>query len=269
MNSQGIDSLTKRLMSRSGLNPVDPTLPPVHNLRMVHLDEKLDVELHEARGALHALEQSQKAPLYAATATAPAFDQTAKTAAINAAKTALITAMKALQASEQDYFANRYLRRGQKPVLVGWHGKEKQDIFTAYLAKLKAAADAQVTKVGFSGYSRAGYHQTALDAANHYQRATARLIQMNKDCYVGGVTTNARVDTNLLPPAVAKGVSDIKKLLDDIVSEREKALQLPTGTDKTNSLREISVSLLGTQRCLRLAGIVAKNRWELPFDLRK
>ena len=54
-----MDSLTKRLMSRSGLWHADPMLPPVHNMRMVYTDKPLtddEIALHDAKKALRDLE---------------------------------------------------------------------------------------------------------------------------------------------------------------------------------------------------------------------
>lgn len=59
LKAHKVDSLTKRLMSCSGLNPVDPMLPPVHSMRMVTLKEpltKAEVQLHNARLKLRNLE---------------------------------------------------------------------------------------------------------------------------------------------------------------------------------------------------------------------
>lgn len=60
LGHHSLNSLTARLVSRSRLNPVDPTLPPVHNMRMVCLKKEFsDAEeaLHEARVVLEALEE--------------------------------------------------------------------------------------------------------------------------------------------------------------------------------------------------------------------
>jgi hypothetical protein len=54
-----MDPLTQRFWVRSGLNHAHPLLPPVHNVRVVHLREELtdaDIDLHNARVALKKLE---------------------------------------------------------------------------------------------------------------------------------------------------------------------------------------------------------------------
>lgn len=95
-----MDPLTQRLWLRTGLNHAHPLLPPVHNVRVVHLREELteaDIDLHNARVALKKLE-----------AAGPGGDTSE-----------LYTAMRKLQEKEQQYFASRYLR-SDKAVLRGW-----------------------------------------------------------------------------------------------------------------------------------------------------
>lgn len=142
-----MDALTKRLMSRSGLNPADPTLPPVHNMRMVYLKEEFgDAEeaLHEAHLALETVEaggpNANTAPLYAA--------------------------MAKLEVSERDYFARRYFG-GNKAILKGWNVGWKQKLFKAKITELVAAATARVTATGGlgGGALQQGYDDTARVAA--------------------------------------------------------------------------------------------------------
>lgn len=104
-----MDSLTARIMSRSGLSPVDPTLPPVHNVRMVYLKEpygKAEQDLHEARVALQAFETSGGA---------------------EKDKDKLYKAMANLEERERDYYANRYFGRN-KAILEGWNTPKKSEL---------------------------------------------------------------------------------------------------------------------------------------------
>lgn len=103
-----MDPLTQRLWLRSGLNHAHPLLPPVHNVRVVHLREELteaDIDLHNARVALEKLE-----------AAGPGGDTSD-----------LYTAMWKLQKREQHYFASRYLR-SDKAVLRGWKAFPKYQV---------------------------------------------------------------------------------------------------------------------------------------------
>ncbi|CAM9115521.1 unnamed protein product [Ectocarpus sp. 8 AP-2014] len=126
MNST--NSLTARLMSRSGLNPIDPTLPPVHNMRIITLNPDMtDAEkyLHAARKALRTLEGANT----------------------DANRKALYTAMSALEGSEVQYFATRYIGKDRPTILQGW-----KTHFSAKVDALLAAAELRRTNlVGGNG----------------------------------------------------------------------------------------------------------------------
>ena len=95
-----MDSLTKRLLSTSGLDPSRPLLPPVQNLRMVYLKEPFgdaEIALHEARLALKRVEANN----------------------IPNNRSILYKAMGKLQVKERETFARRYVGNN-KPVLNGW-----------------------------------------------------------------------------------------------------------------------------------------------------
>ena len=84
-----------------GLNPSNPLLPPVHNVRMIYLKEPFgdaEKDLHAARVALKALETTND----------PATRKT------------LYRAMAKLQGKESQYFATRYIGRDNPLVLSGW-----------------------------------------------------------------------------------------------------------------------------------------------------
>lgn len=99
-----MDPLTKKLIFRSGLNPTNPLLPPIHNVRMVILQKGLTQaakDLHDARLALEALENNSTPTN----------------------RTALYSAMDKLEKQERSYLATRYFGHN-KPVLQGWKQHE-------------------------------------------------------------------------------------------------------------------------------------------------
>lgn len=149
-----MDSLTARLMSTSGLSRADPLLPPVNNVRMVHLKEpfeEADIFLHEARVALDDLEKSDTP--------------------VN--KRALYEAMTKLEIKEADYFGTR--RFGFKePMFVGW----RKELFLAKIREMQTKAADRVTnatKTDGSGGVVDTLHPQARNAARRCAEVWARI----------------------------------------------------------------------------------------------
>ena len=245
-----MDSLTARLMSRSGLNPVDPTLPPVHNMRVVYLNEKFgDAEeaLHDARLALEALETVQKTKPY---------DQTK----VDTAADKVYDAMAKLAVKERDYFANRYFGR-DKAVLKGWNVDWKQKLFAKTINNMVLTSNAEenTTKTN-------AYHNAAKSAASLAHGSSLTLRIMNNKWYAaagGGRQTRT-------PGTFGADLKLIQDQIPLIRTHLRTAQALPeTDARKTDSLTSIRASLLYAETCQRLARLVVNNRWDLPDDLRE
>ena len=92
-----------------GLDPSNPLLPPVHNLRMIYLKEPLtpaEKKLHAARVALRELKKTNNPPN----------------------RTKLYTAMAELQGSESDYSRDVTLEGRIRPCYTGGTMKESRNI---------------------------------------------------------------------------------------------------------------------------------------------
>ncbi|CAM9115678.1 unnamed protein product [Ectocarpus sp. 8 AP-2014] len=232
-----MDSLTKRLMSRSGLNPVDPTLPPVHNMRMVYLKEEFgDAEeaLHEARLALESVQAGGLTdPLYAA--------------------------MAKLEVSERDYFARRYFG-SNKAVLKGWNVDWKQRLFKDKITELSTAASARPA-------SALSLDQTARNAATACAFAYSSLKEMNNQWFPYANASGDRLTTT---PNFGTRPQSIIDRIAVIRTNLNTALALPdTDATKQASVSSVRASLRDAEICQRLAQLVMNNRWDLPDDLRK
>ena len=128
---------TPMIKAGIGLDPSNPLLPPVHNLRMIYLKEpltKAEKDLHAARVALKTLET----------------DNTPDKRKI------LYKAMAKLQGRESQYFATRYIGRDKPVVLKGWNthfsDKVQELLEEAHQIASTHAGDAQLvdpTEVGF------------------------------------------------------------------------------------------------------------------------
>ena len=164
-----MDTLTARLMARSGLsnaarpparstpmvkagiglNPSNPLLPPVHNVRMIYLKEPFgdaEKDLHAARVALKALETTNDP----------------------ATRKALYKAMAKLQGKESHYFATKYIGRDKPLVLSGWN--------TLFTDKVKELAQSAVRRLLV-------YQSDALvsPSARESDAITILLSEMNRD----------------------------------------------------------------------------------------
>lgn len=243
-----MDSLTKRLMSRSGLNPVDPTLPPVNNMRMVYLDEKYDgaeQALHEARVALDKLEKAQKIPNNQSN--------------VDNAAGIVYDKMAALEVKERDYFARRYFGR-DKGVLRDWNVDRKQLLFTQKIADLISdAADRN------DDANNNGLYQPAKDAAATSETACAALDGMDKRWY-DPVSRNRKTVT----PNFGNNPQDIDTAITTIRTNLDAVLTIqPESPMKQASIISVRASLRDAEICQRLAQLVMNNRWDLPDELRK
>ncbi|CAM9576979.1 unnamed protein product [Ectocarpus sp. 6 AP-2014] len=226
-----MDSLTARLTSRSGLNPVDPTLPPVHNVRMVYLKEpygEAEEALHEARVALTVFETSGN----------------------DVDRNTLHKAMANLAGKEQDYLANRYFCR-DKTVLKGWKEEGKQAQFTRAVAELKKGADDRVLKTP-------PRYRMSLRAARSCANAMDVLFYMNQNSYETDGTTRR---TNM--PRFATRLAAIQKLVDEV-----REIHQHMKTAGSSLFGEVVASLKDAETALRLAAMITRNEWDLPFELR-
>lgn len=227
-----MDSLTARLMSRSGLNRADPTVPPTQNVRMVTLKEKYgpaEQALHDARAALEALRYAQK--------NSPG--------TVNRVKWELYEAMEELQGREADFFASRYFGSGNKEILKGWKVDWKKRKFENRINDLFNEATNQVTAVANLRLME------ARDAADLSLRVARSLKTMS---ILSTSQNRQNLDTNF------KFITDSLKQISSYVAGNPRA--------DAASLRSLKTSLSNARICERLAQLVMKNRWDLPYDLR-
>ena len=241
-----MDPLTKRLMVESGLRPGNPTLPPVQGMRMVYLKEDMtdaEDDLHKARLALQKYEKNSSVQN----------------------KQNLYTAMRHLQAKEQDYFGSRYIGRKHPGVLKGWHNEEKQALLKKKIQELKTEAGDQVRNIGGIGSKPldSNYDWSASRAAFAFDQACQVLQKMDDDWYNGPT----RLDADKKPDTISKGLVNIKSHVQSIRRELSIALALTSPTREA-SLVQIRKSLRGAEICERIAILIDSNRWDLPMDLR-
>ena len=232
-----MDSLTARLMSRSGLNRADPTVPPTQNVRMVTLKEKYgpaEKALHDARAALEALRYAQK---------------NSPDTVVNQVKWELYEAMEELQGREADFFASRYFGSGNKEILKGWKVDWKHDKFAGRIDRLETGALNRVTQAATLG-------REARMAASISLGLVRRLQAMDQawGAHPRGPTPPNGIDTPF------KDIQQGLKRIRTLVTEGSRGT-----TASTASLR---ASLRDAEITERLAQLVMKNRWDLPYDLR-
>lgn len=241
--SDNMDSLTSRLMSRSGLNAANPTLPPVHNMRVVHLKEpfeEAEIHLHDARVALRDLGIAQ--------------DAQKPQSEIDTAAQALYTAMEKLQTSEADYFASRYFGR-DKSVLKGWTHDHKQKQLKTRIAELfKAEVNRREKITGATNL-------LAEKACNELKKACDAVKALDESWYSSSVrlTKSNGFGTHQ---------QDIEDALHSIYGHLQAARALVlkgtiTPTMKKETISSIHESLRDTLECRRLAQIITTGRWEL------
>lgn len=234
-----MDSLTKRLLSTSGLNPTDPLLPPVQNLRMVYLKEPFgdaEIALHEARLALESVNAGgSPTPLYAA--------------------------MAKLEVKERDYFARRYFGRN-KPLLKGWNVEWKQQLLVRKINNLLKQSAEHAEIVGGKNRTNlvAGYHHNALDAANTCVRACVKLEDMNNRYYNNPQPTSQQLESDL---------GFIRGSVELIQQSLMNTERLPDSAMKEDSLAHIEATLRVARTCVRIGMMVRKGEWDLPDDLKE
>lgn len=236
-----MDSLTARIMSRSGLNPVDPTLPPVHNMRMVYLKEPFgDAEeaLHDARVALENLENG----------TGRAKD--------------LYMAMIELELKEQDYFATRYFGRN-KTVLKGWKGRGKRFQFRRTVENLGKVTRKRFNDMGGAfGPTPPGYSIEARRAAIAAYNAYEQLDFMIKCWYDHGWVKR------LAPRNFRNSVQNLETSVENIEYNRQIVFGRPqSDLTKNADLRVIETSRKETDTYKRLALLLKDDKWVVPYDL--
>lgn len=233
-----MDSLTKRLLSTSGLDSSRPLLPPVQNMRMVYLKEPFgdaEIALHEARLALEKVNAGgPPEPLY--------------------------RAMAKLEVKEQEYFAKRYFGRN-KAVLNGWNVEWKQEVLVKKINSLLKQSYEHAEIVGGKRGEKlvVGYHQKSLNAANYCVRAYQKLKQMNERYYNKPDPTSEHLESDL---ELIRG--NIQRIQENLVDTRG----LPDSVLKEASLGHIKATVRMAQTCERIAILVKQNRWDLPDDLR-
>ena len=221
-----------------GLDPSNPLLPPVHNLRMIYLKEPLtpaEKHLHAARVALRELKKTNNPPN----------------------RTKLYEAMAKLQGSESDVFARRYIARKNQVVLHGWNTEGKQEHFKRKITQLITKAHVHLTEANTHSL-----HQHAIDAADEAETACTELEDMNNQWYAGGNRINTSINFGTSLQDVNNAVSNIQQFL-------RSATALAPGTlNKAASIASIKASLISAKTCQRLAQLVVDGRWDLPYDLR-
>lgn len=243
-----MDSLTSRLLSRSGLNRADPLVPPTHNMRMVVLKQEYgaaEQALDRARRALAVLERVQK-------------DHPRDNVRIEAAAEALYREMEGLVGKEADFFASRYFGSGNKKVLKGWQVNWKQGMFGQKLVELYQRLvdrNNDITDNNLSAITQ--------EAWRHANRAGTAMQMINQLWYPNGDRNPRRTTTpdfGNYPQVFGRSVSGIR-------TELNKALAGQNGSTHADvaSIRE---SLRDAETFQRLAHLAMKNRWDLPHDLR-
>ena len=221
-----------------GLDPSNPLLPPVHNLRMIYLKEPLtpaEKHLHAARVALRELKKTNNPTN----------------------RTNLYEAMAKLQGSESDYFARRYIGRKNQVVLHGWNNEGKQKHFTEKVDDLMNKARAHLAKANTHSL-----HQHAIDAANEAETACGILKYMNDQWYSGS-------NRNTVAPRFGTSLQDVNNAVSNIQQFLRSATALAPGTlNKAASIASIKASLISAKTYQRLLQLVVDGRWDLPYDLR-
>lgn len=224
-----MDSLTARLMSRSGLNPVDPTLPPVHNMRIITLNPDMtDAEknLHAARKALRTLEGANT----------------------DANKQALYRAMAALEGSEVQYFATRYIGKERPAILQGW-----KTHFTDKVDALVAAAATRVNNHRTSG--TAGVRETVT--------RTDAIAKSLKD--FDNFRTKPRQDQIYRRPVYKEAVDKMATAVYQIQNSHALAIAEAGITGPEEGA--INDSLRDARQCLILMDLLKDNKRELPVSM--
>ena len=257
-----MDSLTARLLSRTGLNPVKPTFPPIHNMRVVHLKKDLtDAEkfLHEARKALDQLQQAQKIH-----ASNPNHQN------IKSAKLFLYDAMQKLQRSEADYFATKYIGRDNKTVLEGWENEGKQVELTMYLSQLKNKCNQFLSTIAPNGVLSTAFHHFALNAVQRLKDMINDIQSMDSDWYD---SNNLRIPVDRKPITINGYLINVKNDHEIIHQSMRNALALPETTSTEIATKRSTVAIIKqimhqADVCERIATMIDKNIWQLPYDLR-
>jgi len=240
-----MDSLTARIMSRSGLNPVDPTLPPVHNMRMVYLKEPFgdaEVALHDARVALENLENG----------TGNAED--------------LYLAMMKLEVKEQDYFATRYFGRN-KTVLKGWKDEGKRIQFYLIVANLGEVTEKRLddlgAPLGAAGPIPPGY---SIEAQNATIAAHDALKQLMKIIELWHTPAWVKLATPIV--SIDPFMKNLETRVQEIDAIRELVFKRPqSNLTKKADLRVIETSREEADTYKRLALLVKDDEWVVPYDL--
>lgn len=243
-----MDSLTARLLSRSGINRRDPTVPPTQNMRMVVLKEKYgkaEIELNKARRALADLQHVQK--------TDPRNDLR-----IEQAATVLYRAMERLTGREADFFASRYFGSGNKKVLQGWQGDWKRGMFNQKLSDLYNRLVDRNNEITGNNLS-----MLSQEAWRHTNRSATVMRMMMQLWYPNGENRPRRTTT----PDFGEDPKIFDNSISKIKAELTKALAGQNGSTRADvaSIRE---SLSDAQTFQRLGHLIMKNRWDLPYDLR-
>ena len=253
---ENMDSLTARLLSRTGLNPIKPTLPPIHNMQVVHLKKdltKAEKNLHEARLALDQLQEDLKTN-----------SPTAQI--IQRRQNALYDAMHKLQRSEADYFATKYIGRDNKTVLDGWEKSGKMKDLRLFLKEKVIEAQKNLNqKQILTGGNTSTYHVAVLDATNELLTAYQNTQSMNWRWYRNDV----RIPADQKPPSIALLLDDVKQNAAMIRAHLRTALALPDNDPvKVRSVAEIKQIIREADVAVRIATMIDKNIWQLPYDLR-
>lgn len=218
---------TPRITSTMGLDPSNPLLPPVHNLRMVYLKEPLtnaEKDLHEARKALRVLETT--------------YD--------DANKKALNKAMAKLQGRESQYFATRYIGRDKPRVLQGW-----KTHFTDKVDELLASAKDRETN--YTGGKLPVTDSTYINV---------KIAKQLKDLD----TTD--LDSLKQNPSRSLYESLIALIEDDILDITKNLATVsnasPVDQDDVDVVNEC---LASARECTRLIELLMDNKREVPFDM--
>ena len=175
--------------------------------------------MHNARLKLRDLENARK-------------QHSSGSLVVEHAKDQLYRAMCALQGSESDYFARRYIGSDQKHVLHGWN---------------------------------TAYKSSAMYAARASHQASEELQNIDEKWYDAH---GNRIPEGLRPTPIAQNLDEIKKRIITIRTNQRNAMALPDDSQKQASIPEILFSLRHAETCLRIATMIDKNRWDLPIDLR-
>lgn len=248
-----MDSLTSRFLSRTGLNPANPTLPPVHNMRMVYLREPLteaEKDLHIARKAHKALEVGQ-ASLKA---------DPAANVNIQALSTDLYDAMFNLEEREQEHFQRRYIV-DNRPAIQGWGPRKFTMVMDeTFDALLRMNVPTFLDSSDSEDEEEAQYVTNTRQAASEMRAMGSNLKTMNDLCYDDVGKRRPILPTRQIGIQHNNLIRSLDRLHGLLKSTRE----LASSRGQEGALAQITTWEEVAVVMLQMAESIVNNKWNLP-----